>query len=376
MTNYQLMCQDIPVAGFAVNDTTGQIVSDLHIDNREYLPLSVLYSDTPRGALQKWLDNRSVSANRQDIAAMLAAYHVETASALSFKSLGLNLSDQYWFKPKGADFGWHDVNLFENDFSEQVFRTMADTGKPSYTPDSSSNGDLPKFWKIEQGKRVLYKEGSAPFDQQPYNEVFAARLLDVLELPHVNYTLVQDEERAYSVCETFVTTTTEYVPALEILNAVPKLNHENSYQHFFRCAEALSIPVSRQEVDDMLLFDYLINNADRHYGNFGFIRDVQTRKFLGMAPIFDNGSSLWYLQLNKRMKLKDQPAKPFRETHAEQMKLLGRSAVPWDRLTESWLRQLVEDIYSRNDLFDTERLDNLVYNIGVVLQRIMARQFA
>ena len=376
MTNYQLMCQDIPVVGFAVNDTTGQIVSDLHIDNREYLPLSVLYSDSSRGALQKWLDNRSVSANRQDIAAMLAAYHVETASALSFKSLGLNLSDQYWFKPEGADFGWRDVNLFENEFSEQVFRTMADTGKPSYTPDSSSNGDLPKFWKIEQGKRVLYKEGSAPFDQQPYNEVFAARLLDVLELPHVNYTLVQDEERAYSVCETFVTTATEYVPALEILNAVPKLNHENSYQHFFRCAEALSIPVSRQEVDDMLLFDYLINNADRHYGNFGFIRDVQTRSFLGMAPIFDNGNSLWYLQLNKRMKLKDQPAKPFRDTHAEQMKLLGRSAVPWDKLTESWLRQMVEDIYSRNDLFDTERLDNLVYNIGVVQQRIMARQFA
>ena len=376
MTKYQLMCQDIPVVGFAVNDTTGQIVSDLHIDNREYLPLSVLYSDSSRGALQKWLDNRSVSANRQDIAAMLAAYHVETASALSFKSLGLNLSDQYWFKPEGADFCWHDVNLFENEFCEQVFRTMADTGKPSYTPDSSSNGDLPKFWKIEQGKRVLYKEGSAPFDQQPYNEVFAARLLDVLELPHVNYTLVQDEEKAYSVCETFVTTATEYVPALEILNAVPKLNHENSYQHFFRCAEALSIPVSRQEVDDMLLFDYLINNADRHYGNFGFIRDVQTRRFLGMAPIFDNGNSLWYLQLNKRMKLKDQPAKPFRDTHAEQMKLLGRSAVHWDRLTESWLRQMVEDIYSRNDLFDTERMDNLVHNIGVALQRIMTRQFA
>jgi hypothetical protein len=29
------MCQDIPVADFAVNETTGQIISDLHIDNRE-----------------------------------------------------------------------------------------------------------------------------------------------------------------------------------------------------------------------------------------------------------------------------------------------------------------------------------------------------
>ena len=373
MVKFQLMCQDIPVADFAVNETTGQIISDLHIDNREYLPLSVLYSDCSRIALQKWLDNRSVSANRQDITDMLAAYNVETSSALSFKSLGLNLSDQYWFKPKGADFSWHDVNMFENDFTEQAFRTRENTGSSSYTPDSSSNGDLPKFWKIERGKRVLYKEGSAPFDQQPYNEVFAARLLEMLDLPHVNYSLVQDEgeEKAYSVCETFVTLNTEYIPALEILNAVPKLNHENSYQHFWRCVEELSIPVCRQEVDDMLLFDYLINNADRHYGNFGFIRDVQMRQFLGMAPIFDNGNSLWYLQLNKRMKLKDQPAKPFRDTHTEQVKLLGKSAVSWERLQETNLRQLVEDVYGKNDLFDAERMENLVHNISVVSKRLM-----
>ena len=306
---------------------------------------------------------------------MLEVYNVETASALSFKSLGLNLSDQYWFKPESADFCWHDVNMFDNDFTEQVFRTMANTGRLNYTPDSSSNGDLPKFWKIEQGRRVLYKEGSAPYDQQPYNEVFASRLQELLDLPHVNYSLVQDrdEEKAYSVCETFVTPDTEYVPALEILNAVPKLNYENSYQHFLRCIEALSIPVSRQELDDMLLFDYLINNADRHYGNFGFIRNVQTRKFLGMAPIFDNGNSLWYLQLNKRMKLKDQPAKPFCDTHAEQVKLLGNSAVHWGSLTESLLWQIVEDVYSKNDLFDTERMDNLVNNISVVAQGIMTR---
>ena len=376
MVIFQLMCKDVLVAGFSVNETTGRIASDLHIDNREYLPLSVLYSDSQRLALQTWIDNRSVSANRKDVSLMLEAFQVETPSALSFKSLGLNLSDQYWFKPKGADFGWHDVNLFENAFMEQSFRSVAGGDGSSYTPDSSSNGDLPKFWKIEDGKRVLYKEGSAPYDQQPYNEVFASCLLELLDLPHVNYSLVQDkdEEKAYSVCETFVTSDTEYVPALEILNVVPKLNHENSYQHFLRCVEALSIPVSRQELDDMLLFDYLINNADRHYGNFGFIRNVQTRKFLGMAPIFDNGNSLWYLQLNKRMKLKDQPAKPFRDTHTEQVKLLGESTVHWERLTETLLRQMVTDIYSRNDLFDTERMDNLVHNISVTVQRIMARQ--
>ena len=74
------------------------------------------------------------------------------------------------------------------------------------------------------------------------------------------------------------------------------------------------------------------------------------------------------------MKLKDQPAKPFRDTHTEQVKLLGESTIHWGRLTETLLRQLVTDIYSRNDLFDTERMDNLVHNISVNVQRIMARR--
>ena len=38
--------------------------------------------------------------------------------------------------------------------------------------------------------------------------------------------------------------------------------------------------------------DFLIMNEDRHLNNFGIIRDVNTLKWLDMAPIFDNGQSL------------------------------------------------------------------------------------
>ena len=38
--------------------------------------------------------------------------------------------------------------------------------------------------------------------------------------------------------------------------------------------------------------DYLIMNEDRHLNNFGIIRDVNTLKWLDVAPIFDNGQSL------------------------------------------------------------------------------------
>ena len=42
----------------------------------------------------------------------------------------------------------------------------------------------------------------------------------------------------------------------------------------------------------MLLLDYLIMNVDRHLYNFGIIRDVNTLKWISVAPIFDSGEAM------------------------------------------------------------------------------------
>lgn len=47
-----------------------------------------------------------------------------------------------------------------------------------------------------------------------------------------------------------------------------------------------------QELLDMLVFDAVILNEDRHFGNFGFLIDNKSNKIVGCAPIFDNGVSL------------------------------------------------------------------------------------
>ena len=46
----------------------------------------------------------------------------------------------------------------------------------------------------------------------------------------------------------------------------------------------------------MLVFDAVILNEDRHFGNFGVLRDNHTGKIIAPAPVFDNGlvsSVLW-----------------------------------------------------------------------------------
>ena len=47
-----------------------------------------------------------------------------------------------------------------------------------------------------------------------------------------------------------------------------------------------------QELASMLCFDAIILNEDRHYGNFGVLRDNHTGRIKAPAPVFDNGLSL------------------------------------------------------------------------------------
>ena len=43
---------------------------------------------------------------------------------------------------------------------------------------------------------------------------------------------------------------------------------------------------------DMIVFDTVILNTDRHFGNFGFMVDNHTNEICAPAPLFDHGLSL------------------------------------------------------------------------------------
>ena len=72
------------------------------------------------------------------------------------------------------------------------------------------------------------------------------------------------------------------------------------------------------------MLDYIIANEDRHLNNFGALRNAETLEWLGMAPIYDSGSSLGYdksvpLMMNAREVI----CKPFKKHHEELLKLVS-----------------------------------------------------
>ena len=48
-----------------------------------------------------------------------------------------------------------------------------------------------------------------------------------------------------------------------------------------------------QSLNDMIVFDALIYNVDRHFGNFGFLVDSHSNQIVAPAPLFDHGNSLF-----------------------------------------------------------------------------------
>ena len=74
----------------------------------------------------------------------------------------------------------------------------------------------------------------------------------------------------------------------------------------------------------MIVLDYIIANEDRHLNNFGAIRNAETLEWLGMAPIYDSGSSLGYDKSVPLMRDRSEiVCKPFKKHHEEQLKLVS-----------------------------------------------------
>ena len=47
-------------------------------------------------------------------------------------------------------------------------------------------------------------------------------------------------------------------------------------------------------MDYQTLTDFVISNTDEHLVNFGVLRNADTMKLIGPAPIYDSGNSMFY----------------------------------------------------------------------------------
>lgn len=329
MMKYILMHREIEVAEIEL-DELSHITNIYEVYAEEHFPVGTLGKHgVDKTMLAKWWAKRSIPASRSGLRETLDLLHMSVPQELLAKCYGLSLSDQYWISPKDKPLMWKEINFFDHDFSEDVGNLLFGYGEFSdsmslISPDNTSDGQLIKKWKIADGKRVLIKGGSNPYQQEPLCEVIASQIAERLCIPHTKYTLLWEHEKPFSVCQDFITSETELVSAYHIMQSRKKPNDLSDYEFYLNCAEQLGVKNIREQTEKMIVLDFLIGNEDRHFNNFGLIRNAVTLEWIGVAPIFDCGTSLWYNTQESLIKplSPNLPAKPFKKTHREQIKLV------------------------------------------------------
>ena len=268
-------------------------IHEINRAERGQFPLDMELSGA---GLLKWLQRRVIPKNRAYVAEILKTLglSVNDTKGIIDVCKGLSLNDSFWVVPQGFAGTFAQYNLYENRFSE-ILSLVAYTGigqsDAAFTtsPELTTNGMLPKGWRFIEGDGIyLYKggtSGAANAGNEPYSEFYASQIAQAMGLHAVRYELENWKGIMASRCKLFTDIDTAYIP-------IGRIVREGGLKACLEYYEKLG-PEAYGEIRSMLVFDAVIYNEDRHFGNFGVLRDNHSGAGLGAAPVFDNGVSLF-----------------------------------------------------------------------------------
>ena len=368
------MHKDVHVLDITLDDSIGTIHSVEEIYNIEHLPVGTFQGKTFNGNdFKHWWIGRSIPASRSGLKDALEILDIPAPTSLISKCMGLSLSDQYWIRPDGSDLKWKDVNFFSNEFSEDIGDLLFGDQKHGIdislnSPDNTSDGILKKRWKIVDGKRYLIKSGGGPSIQEPFNEVIASILMRSQNIPCCDYSLMWDNGRPCSICEDFINTDTEYINASNLIQSYSSKKDGNTFDRYVKSCDDVKVDITNQ-LDRMIVIDYIMMNTDRHLGNFGLIRNADDLSYVGPAPIFDTGTSLGCTLLTREFNdIKDDRCKPFKKTFEEQLGLVSTFEwVDMDAMCSSM--DDIEKVLHTDGFLDDDRIDAIT---GLLQSRLDA----
>ena len=297
---YTLRLYDVPLLEFILSPEesarsgNGCAVSDAIVlsEKTHMFPYGLTASSE---GIESWLRDRIIPENRYYADEILASLGLRRSDLKGILDAlkGVSLNDSYRVSRSDEAGSFAECNAYENPFDDAL-GAVALTGRAtpcrraSVTPELTTGGMLPKAWGIEGNGIYLYKGGTSGFANsglEPYSEYFASQIARKMGLDAVEYGLTFREGRLVSRCGLFTDIDTSFVSAGVV---VPQGGILACIDFFDSLGARFS-----EAIRSMIVFDAFVYQEDRHFGNFGVLRDNRTGKITAPAPVFDNGASLF-----------------------------------------------------------------------------------
>lgn len=298
---YTLLNKDIEVLKFMKPESVLEDITVLEVSREDLLPYRIKYNIE---LLDTWLRERPVPTNREHIEKLLHSVGITQYDHMELLEVnnGSSLNDTYWIREDNPNPNlnynkedFNSVSLY-NGFKDSLglvsfFGNTSSLGGRLKTPEVTTQGMLGKAWRLVDNKIRLYKAGTSGYANaglEPYMEVIASKVAEILKLKHIPYILDYWDKKVCCVCNLFTSENVGYLPMAEYLKAevgeTTKWTYKTLAKHLSR--------ENMERINDMIVFDYIIENSDRHFNNFGFMIDNNTREIINIAPLFDHGMSL------------------------------------------------------------------------------------
>ena len=299
--NYILKHFDKDLIKFTFNSTpragTEIDIIEVYNEHKTFFPLDIKLENS---SLLSWIKSRTIPKNREFVFKILMELKLsfDDIEGIVNISKSLSLNDCYWIVQEDFNGTFDEYNLYDNDFNKTL-SLLAYTGYGSVkqqgfisSPEFTTNGVLAKAWRKNPLQRkgiYLYKgasKGCANCGNEPYSEFYAYQIAKKMGLEATEYSLGKWKGELNSICELFSSKKYSFVPIYRLVT-------EGGWNAVLEYYQILGDNFYEALVD-MIIFDVVIVNTDRHFGNFGLLVDNETNKIVKPAPIFDNGLSLFY----------------------------------------------------------------------------------
>ena len=294
---YTIKHFDTPLIRFSAKSGAEMAVNVLwgNDDARSLFPLD-MHGQATASEVESWLRHRNIPKNRAYVDTILSSMGLSLNRPMDVirVSKGLSLNDCYWVTEEEFNGTFDKFNLYDNKFN-RVLGQIAFTGYGSGTrsgisssPEFTTNGMLPKCWRRQDGEIRLYKggtEGASNTGNEPYSEFYACQIANIIGINAIPYYLTKWKGRLCSFCNLFTSKELSFIPVGRIITkggmAAVRKYYESLGDDYVKA------------LNEMIIFDAIIYNTDRHFGNFGFLVDSHSNKIIAPAPLFDHGNSLF-----------------------------------------------------------------------------------
>lgn len=312
---YTLRNKDVPLMEFILQTSFVEAFGErqekyeLHItqvyeEHRRLLPYDLRQPSEAK--LLSWLSHRKAPKNRRFVNQILRSID-DDSNPLRYVDIShaLSLNDALWITKETEAPRWTDVNLYHHPFDE-ILSYVAFTGHSKKvfgvisSPELTSSGMLKKCWSNRPDGIYLLKgdDFSRRTDgrSQAAMEFYAAQIAKEMGLCHIAYDLEEfshhdGEREIICTCKLFTTEDIGFVSAYDYFRDCGiDVDRENLSQ--LDIQERLAYAYGLAAYQDMMVFDAVICNQDRHLGNLGYLIDNNTGQYIKPAPLFDNGLSL------------------------------------------------------------------------------------